>query len=227
MRIGIITGCWQRHAVLQACLNNWTELGAVEIIAAYSPEDVKGGRILRDHGCRTVSAPNHLAEKFNAATRLASETTCDYFLHMGADDMVDGALWEAYNRFTGNHMALTDWYFHNVPTNETRYWPGYVGPRAGEPIGAGKLVSRDALEAIGWEPFINNRDNSLDFDQHHKLKAAGMDAECFRLRDIGGIGLDVKDAMNKTPWRKILPVSHYCNHLSETSPYLWANIKEL
>ena len=227
MKIGIITGCWQRHEVLLAALNNWTELGAAEIIVAFTKEDRMSDRILKQHGCRTVVAPNRLAEKFNAATLAAKHSDCDYFLHMGADDLVDGILWEAYQRYTGHHMALTDWYFHHLPTNETRYWPGYEGPRKGEPIGAGKLVSREALQAIRWTPFIEGRNNALDFDQHQKLKAAGYGPECYRLMDIGGIGVDLKDEANATPWKKIIPVTTPAAHLSVSSPYLWASVQHL
>lgn len=224
MKIGVITACWQRHDVLRACLNNWRALGAAEIIAVYSPGDKRSGEILKAHGCIFAQAENKLATKFNLASNLARDTDCDYFLHMGADDMIDPVVWDAYQSFKGDHMAFTDWYFHHIPTNQTRYWPGYVGAREGEPIGAGKLVSRDAMKAIGWTPFIYGRDRALDFDQHHKLANAGMGVTCYRLKDIGGIGVDLKDALNATPWTVIVPLTEPSEHLSTASPYLWQNI---
>lgn len=227
MKIGIITGCWQRHGVLQAALDNWSELGAAEIIAAYTMADRASMKMLKANGCRIIEAPNLLATKFNAATRLAKQTDCDYFLHMGADDLIDPVLWDAYNRYVGDYMALTDWYFHHLPTNETRYWPGYVGPRQGEPIGAGKLVSREAMERIQWRPFIEGRNNALDHDQHHRLKGAGVKCDTFRLKDLGAVGVDLKDPANATPWSRIVPLTHREEHLSTLSPYLWDSINHL
>lgn len=220
MRIGIITACWKRHAILQAAISNWIDLGAHEIICAYTQEDRTSRKILGAAGARIVEAPNRLAVKFNAATKAAKATDCDYFLHMGSDDLIDRPLWEFYQQYQGDHMALTDWYFHNVPTSETRYWAGYFGPRAGEPIGAGKLVSREALDRIGWRPFIDGRDNALDYDQHNRLRQAGVRCDSYRLKDLGCVGVDLKNEENATPWKRIVPLTQPEQHLSTLSPYL-------
>lgn len=220
MRIGIITACWGRHAILQAAINNWRDLGAHEIIAAYTMSDRASRKILEAAGARIVQAPNQLAVKFNAATKAAKLTDCDYFLHMGSDDLVDQTLWGHYQAYQGDHMALTDWYFHNTPTGETRYWGGYVGPRAGEPIGAGKLVSREAMDRIRWTPFIDGRDNSLDHDQHNKLRHAGVQCDAYRLKDLGCVGVDLKNEENATPWKRIVPLTEPCQPLSQLSPYI-------
>lgn len=226
-RIAVITGCWRRAEVVEACVRSWQALGAVEVVAAYTPGDAKAKAVLDACGARTVEAPNRLAIKFNAATLAAKEVYVDYFLHMGSDDLVCSKLWAAYQTYTGKHMALTDWYFHNLPTNETRYWPGYAGPRAGEPIGAGKLIRRDVMERIKWKPFTDSRDGALDFDQHHKLVAADAPPDCFRLKDLDAVGVDLKGPDNATPWKRILPLTEPCQDLSELDATIWGQMKHL
>ncbi len=226
-KICIITGAWKRHKVLAAALGNWLSHHAVEVVVAYSPGDPQVERTLRTYGVRTVKVANRLGEKFNAATRAARQVQADYYLHMGSDDLVDDALWAHYANYQGTHMGLLDWYFHYLPTGATRYWPGYTGAREGEPIGAGKLVRRDVMEAIGWQPFDAKRPNALDYDQHHKLTTVAGPADLFRLRDLDAVGVDLKDDQNLTSWPRILPTTEACTPLAGLAPTIWNDIHHL
>lgn len=49
-------------------------------------------------------------------------------------------------------------------------WLGYIGERRIESIGIGRLLSKRILDRIGWRPFDNRLDNSLDSQMQKIVK---------------------------------------------------------
>lgn len=54
------------------------------------------------------------------------------------------------------------------------HWEGYgPGPREKEPIGIGRLVSARILDTIGWRPFDDHKNNSMDWMMYMKVAQHG------------------------------------------------------
>ena len=224
-RICVITAAWKRPAVLEAALDNWRAVGVHEICIALSPGDTKAELLSRYYDCHSVSMPNeNLAAKFNAACRLARNTDCDYFLHMGADDLIGESLMTEYLRFKGHYLGTKDWYFHSLDRDITMYWPGYEGQREGEPIGAGRLVSRTAMNTIDFAPFSGAGNNELDSVQHRAL-TRHVRSEVISLKELSAVGVDLKDADSMTQFDRVAKLMDECPHLEHLDPFIWESAK--
>lgn len=203
MSICIISACWQRPEVTAAFIRHHQSLtpAPAGIIMAGSPAD--GHQMVDFAGVNYFRVPNVLAAKWNAAVLAAREVDADHYLFMGSDDFMDQAMWTHYSAFMGHHLSLLDLYFHHAASDATLYWPGYVGPRRGEPIGAAKLVRRDVLDLIDWQPFTERRNAALDYDMHRKIRGAGATIDVVRMEATGGICVDLKGSISATPWKVI------------------------
>jgi hypothetical protein len=206
MSIAIITACWRRPAVFRMFLHQCRALQPqpVAIVCAGSPGD-QCAALAQEYGITYQSVPNEMGPKWNHAVAMASGLEqATHFLFMGSDDIMDQRMWEYYQAYTGAHLGLLDLCFADLLTKRVAYWPGYVGRRAGEPIGAAKLVRADVLDALGWEPFPPNRPNALDGDMHARVLQAGFTVDTVRMSDTGGLCMDIKDRHSLTPWATIL-----------------------
>ena len=196
MSICIVSACWKRPEVTRAFIRHHMSLtpAPAGIIMAGSPGDGHEG--VDFTGVNYFHTPNVLGAKWNAAIRAAREVEATHYIYMGSDDFLDQAMWDYFQRYTGHYIGLLDLYFHDAATERTLYWPGYVGPRRLEPIGCGKVISREAMERIGWEPFGDARNRTVDYDQHHKLLRSGVTCDRVRMRSTGGICVDLKTGIN-------------------------------
>jgi hypothetical protein len=116
-----------------------------------------------------------LGAKWNAGFMKASEFYFDACLFVGSSDWIsDNFLNEMEPHLKENDLVGTaGCNFLHLDTLEACYWPGYVGRREGESIGIGRLISRRILHKIGYQPFDQMLDNSMDFSMVQKVSAAG------------------------------------------------------
>lgn len=224
-RIAVITACWQRPDVFELFLRNMAALDpAPVVLCAGSPGD-RCEKLARRFNVLYRSVPNRMGPKWNYAASMARLHPAQYYLFMGSDDLMDQRCWDYYQRYDGQHLALLDYYFYNLPTHELAYWPGYRGPRAGEPIGAGKLVRADVLADVNYRPFQEHRPNALDHDMHHTLTRRGWDVDVVPMKATGGISLDLKGPGNATRWETITGIPYVrmekAGALKKLSPFLW------
>lgn len=76
----------------------------------------------------------------------------------------------------GCHFADIKKYDDNKKSDEIRLvrWHGYEDvDRKGEPIGIGRILSKRILDKIGWKPFDDGLNNSLDFSMWDKVLKSG------------------------------------------------------
>lgn len=52
-------------------------------------------------------------------------------------------------------------------------WGGYKGERKDEPIGIGRLISARILDKMSWKPFVDEKNNSMDFAMYEKVQNLG------------------------------------------------------
>lgn len=206
MSIAIITACWRRPQVFELFLRQCRQLqpAPVAIVCAGSPGD-QCEELARSYGIRYAQVPNDLPTKWNHAVGMAAAVEeATHFLFMGSDDLMDQRMWTYYHQYTGAHLSLSDLCFMDLATQRVAYWPGYVGRRQGEPIGAAKLVRRDVLQAMQWQPFTPGRPNALDYDMHQRVLQAGFTVDVVPMHTTQGLCIDIKDRSSLTPWATIL-----------------------
>jgi hypothetical protein len=109
-----------------------------------------------------------LGAKWQLCVDMARKMKPDALMMMGSADMVqDGWAETLYADLQkGYAMAGTESiYFLDIqPKNSKRmfHWGGYLGHRKGEPIGTGRMVSRRALDLIGWKLFDTKLNIGMD-----------------------------------------------------------------
>ena len=202
MSIAVITASWKRPQVFAAFLAHTSTLTTDIYCAGSTADECKD--IAKTHRIAYERVLNILSDKWNHAVQMAKQSTATHFLFMGSDDFMDANMFGYYDRYQGQHLALRDLYFMDTNNRQLAYWPGYRGRREGEPIGAAKLVRRDIMEALNWRPFLEGRNNALDFDMNAAITALGVKIDTVPMSDTGGICVDVKSSDSITTMRTIL-----------------------
>lgn len=228
MSVAILTASWKRPDVFRLFLAHVTKhVPASDVYCAGSHDDLCDG-IAKEFGIAYERVPNEMGAKWNHAATMSKYSTATHRLFLGSDDFLDARLWAFAHAYDGQHFGLRDCLIHQMETGRTLHWRGYIGPRAGEPVGAGKIIGAEVLDALGWEPFQAGRTHTLDHDMHRKMAAQGFTIDVRPMREVGLL-VDVKTANNLTSWHRLrsdrpsraLPP----NWLRETSPALYNDIQ--
>lgn len=143
------------------------------------------GDVLKDKkvclaaGAEWVDHPNKpLGGKWNAAFVEAQKYKPEAVLFVGSSDWVSDSWVKVLVLYIDYYdmVGLPGCYLLDINTEGTYracYWPGYVGPREGESIGIGRLISSRILEKLDWQPFDSRLDNSLDYSMRSRILNAG------------------------------------------------------
>ena len=105
----------------------------------------------------------------------------DALLILGSSDWISDGWCEALcSEINTNGWAMAgkrDIYFLDIDKDTTRriiYWPRYtVKNRVEEPIGAGRIISREILDALNWQIFDKTKRASMDFTCWKRILALG------------------------------------------------------
>lgn len=137
-----------------------------------------------------------LGEKWNLGFFLAGHYDPDYVLFIGSSDWVSENWMAEMTKFdaeivgvrgfdllhlnymtpeidelTLERMCSKDT-LHEVEVtllgHKIRHWPGYTGERKGEPIGIGRVLNRDFLKKVGFKPFNDRMNHSMDYTMYKK-----------------------------------------------------------
>jgi len=200
--ITVLTGVYKRQSVFRLYAMNMTQLKPrPHVIVAGDPGDPCEA-IAKEFGLQYLYVPNRpLGKKHNDLVELACKCyPSEYFLFMGMDNLISQSMWDYYVQYRGTHLALLDYWFHNLYNKQTIYWAGYLKPRKYEPIGAGKLVHIDALRVVDFRPFIDSGGpNESDF--HRKMLNNYVPMDLRYTDKIGGMSIDLKTPENLTRWK--------------------------
>lgn len=157
--------------------------------------DSNDALICESAGAQVVIEKNHpLGRKWNAAFIAAQEHHPDAVLFVGSSDWVSEDWTRIYTSMLPHNGMIGSPGCHFAdyhPSTQTRlvYWSGYAtglphGKRAkereNEPIGIGRIISRQALDLMQWMPFNNEQDNSLDWTMYQKIIANKGEVICLR-----------------------------------------------
>lgn len=232
-KITIVTCVWKRKTVFELCLQNWTKLIPKPEIIVMGSEGDECEQLAKEYGCRYSKSENRpLGQKWNNALKAAGHHGMDHgtthYLIMGSDDLISQKTWEYFREVKEDFSGLTDFYFFDTKTKKICYFKGYTKhmSRWGHAIGAGKLISHQALLSIGFEGFEPKRESALDFDIDNRLFKEGYKLNLIKLDQTGGVCIDIKTSDNMHKFR-VYPNSivYPFDYLQKKDSHIWKMIQ--
>lgn len=215
MKIVVGTTLWQRPKIEELTLWRIRNLAhaskhTVRRVAVGSHvEDLTRPALRADQaGWTYFDAPNSpLGRKHQALLAGIRSWPFDALVIIGSDNWLSDGLIDAYveviEKLGGVQRPLTfgvrDCYFVNTADGRSVYWPGYPpGRRHGESIGAGRLYTRAALEAVDFELWPRTANFGLDRAATEKLRSVGAAASAVTQAQLGREArvIDLKSATN-------------------------------
>ena len=214
MRIAIVTAFHEREETTRIVCESLERLAneaaahdfLVEIYAVYDGSQ-EYQAILATHLDGHAYYDNHpISNRMNAACGVVLGEP-DAIIFLGGDNIINlpYLLWVKEQIEGGADVAAPlDCYFYRKLTGEQAYWSGYEGSRQGEPIGAGRAISRRVLEKVDWQPWPMGLDANLDGAMWDRIRHFVSDVRTVQLTDIGGVVLDIKDEQgNINDWHHL------------------------
>ena len=141
-------------------------------------DGLKEKAICLEAGALWVEHKNEpLGAKWNFGFMAARELKPDAILFVGSSDWVCNHWTTIMQPYLEQHPIIGVPGCHFIDfKNEIRAvrWPGYTGPRKDETIGIGRMISASLLDKIGWMPFDDTKNNSMDRCMKDKCAALGV-----------------------------------------------------
>jgi len=174
MRLGLVTAIWQRPHLTKAWLAYYRRAAAmledigVDLVGAVAGSDGERSRSLcEDVGFFYVEFPNQpLGAKVNAALGLLRDHDVDAALLVGSDDWLSHDLLRTYVELVvGGHdyMRLRDLFVLDADSRRCVRIQGRNG--------AGRVVGRQILDALGWELWPSESARGLDVQMAKRARA--------------------------------------------------------
>lgn len=128
-----------------------------------------------------------LGKKWNRAFSEAKKYHPDAVVYVGSSDFLSDEWFSVMEPLVKVHdfVGVAGCHFVDVHVNESYqdlrgvYWKGYKATRfhkdrADETIGIGRMISARLMNSLGWKPFDDLYDNSLDRSMNERCKKAGF-----------------------------------------------------
>lgn len=145
----------------------------------------------------------YLGAKWNAAIYAAYLRKVDYVMMIGSDDVINPEIAEVYKPYMeeGNLIfGMQDFLALNLETDRIKHFKGYPKEYS-LPIGAGRMISRQALEKVNGMPAIHIRQKGIDTSISRTLKRHGIqDTVILHPKPLI---LDIKSADSLTAYDRI------------------------
>lgn len=204
MKFGILTTTWGRPALTRQVLGYYSNLElpdiAFEYVAVRSPEDPHPHEPVP--GWRYLDFPNQpRGRKGNAGMEVMRLLDVDAVMLVGSDDLVSRTYLEVVIELISKKNVSTtfakDLYVYVPPSDEVMYLHS-VSP------GAGRVLRRDALDALNWKPWQSDIDIQLDASVISRIKQADINRNTLRnMAERDFAVLDVKLADGPQLWRVV------------------------
>lgn len=123
-----------------------------------------------------------LGDKWNQAFRAAKSYDPDAVLFVGSSDFIEDRWIDTMRPHVENYgfAGAKGCYFIDLgATQRLVWWPGYAESRRSrdrddETIGIGRMLSRELMNRLKWEPFEARLDSSLDSSMKKRAAAVGF-----------------------------------------------------
>lgn len=119
-----------------------------------------------------------LGRKWNAGFLEAKKYYPDAVLYSGSSDWLSDSWLTIMQPYLNLHemVGVPGNYYVDVATKlRGVQWSGYEKRFREETIGIGRVLSRNLLNKIGWQPFHDDKNSSLDRSMVDKAKSVGVD----------------------------------------------------
>lgn len=139
--------------------------------------------------------PNEpLAQKWNAGWKhLMDNHDPDFYVFVGSSDWLSDNWLEMTIPFAEKFDAVgkLDMWLYDFGKTENRlcFWPGYVGERAGDSIGIGRILSRKIVRKMNGQPFHPSLNSGLDWSMTQHMKVYGVELHTIESKDIKSLSL--------------------------------------
>lgn len=171
-----------RLPLLKYTIKRLLEKNGVDQVVCVA-DTIEEFNVIKENGAHVVEHDNQpLGKKWNAGFEYAQTLNPDAILFVGSSDWISddwvpqlAPFMKEYDLIGVAGFTMMDIGLKNGKTDLIRmcHWEGYgPGNREDEPIGIGRMVSARILNKIGWRPFDDNRNNSMDFMMFNKVNNA-------------------------------------------------------
>lgn len=162
----------------------------------------KDQRVCEEAGAEFLHHPNEpLGAKWNSGFQHAQKYNPIACLFVGSSD------WLSDNWLSKTVPLLKDYdligkpgcHFLDISQQGFRAceWLGYTGPRAGESIGIGRLISARVLSMLNWKPFDDHLNKSLDHSMNQRVSAVGGQFKLINDSEIIALSISTDQWENK------------------------------
>ena len=181
IRIGIVTPAYKRYSLLEKyCiyinkLNIFCKQNSIELIPVLVSDDNKIKKIAIKNKIKFLQYKNSpLSKKWNYGVSYFKDKEIDAVIILGSDNFISYQIIEVYKNIILDKnidiFGFTDIYYWDSIRKKPYYFPGYKDLRRyGEPIGAGRLLKRSALEKMNWKVWTLDKDSGLDRHLHERI----------------------------------------------------------
>lgn len=150
----------------------------------------------KKHGYYFVIHDNcPLGLKFNFGVRSCKELPFDYMLHVGDDDFLSPLAWDHYKEYIEkgeDYFGFREVYFYSP---ESRRAVRFRYPeKSGKVIGAGRMMSRNAIVKADWKLWDNHINNCMDGSSDKHLAVHGITSK--QIVSADPCIVDVKTGVN-------------------------------
>lgn len=194
MKLAIVTAIWKRPKLTRRVLEYYRDIidglpdsvYAGLIVAGSEGKDSR--EIAADLADVYVEVPNDpLGAKWNAAAEAAKEFEPDAILAVGSDDLASRELIEHYMKDPTTPQGVTDTFIVDLLNGKSIHWPGYVGRREGEPVGAGRWMPKAMLDTLDWKPWSPHVNKNLDGSLQQRMAEGGFKFKTWTMRESGDL----------------------------------------
>lgn len=170
--------------------------------AAVTEGDKENIELLRAANLPFTETQNRpLGRKWNEALFAMRREKWDYILIAGSDDLIAPELMLTYQPYIADRvpfLAVQDLFFLDSETQRAAYfsYPGF----SKRSVGAGRLISRHAVAAVGGDLWEGWKESSLDISCEERLSDAGIPVTI--VHGHRGMIVDVKSPGNIWPFER-------------------------
>ena len=193
---------------------------------AVGSEGKKSRKIAESNGFKYLEHETlPLSKKWDSAVAFTKQFEPDAIVIVGSDDIIDANLLISLIKKIDEGrlvVGIKDLYIYDKKGKVVNYWPGYgeESDRYGETIGLSRVISRNLLEMANFSLWPDLEiDRSLDLSMTNRFIGFGLQPldnskeefvyvngikistahSSFKMRELGGVAIDVKTGTNITP----------------------------
>ena len=206
-KILIYLAVWKRPLITELCFRGIDRLKThpafdISALAVISEESVIP--LCEKYGVKWVMYKNEpLGEKKNFGLKEAKKMDFDYLMEIGSDDLVLNELLDNYKNVIGKSefFGISDAAYINSETGECRRLISR------STYGAGRMISKKALELVGWNLWYDHLNRGMDNNSVSALNRKGVPYYRTAPMEFPGV-IDVKSKENIWKFNYFLGVEY-------------------